>query len=92
MEFVEKKEFIAIALNLDNKIFIVYIAFFASSNLYINFYPSCKICIALFIVNDTSTIVLSKYVNFTNVFSLNFTAKLLKHIKINNHLIKLIED
>lgn len=45
VELVKKKEFVAAALDLDNKTFMVYLAFFTNTNLY----PSCIAKITLLI-------------------------------------------
>lgn len=42
VKLVRKKEFIVVAFNLDNKIFIVYIAFFTNINLGLEVYLFCK--------------------------------------------------
>ena len=36
--------------------------------------------------------VFSKYADFTDVFSLKLAIKLLKHMKINNYIIELVDD
>lgn len=60
-ELVEKKEFVAIGFDLNDKIFIVYIVFFASSNLDIDVHLFCKAQIVLLIANKTLTSILSNF-------------------------------
>lgn len=43
-------------------------------------------------VDKAYTVVLSEYTKFTNIFSLNFAAKLLKNLGINDYLINLGND
>ena len=55
-------------------------------------YSLRKAQIAHLKVDETLTKVSSEYADFANVFSLKLTAELLKHIRINNHTIELIDD
>lgn len=43
MELIRKKQFVAITLDLDDEIFIVYVAFVVSSNLSLKFYVFQKV-------------------------------------------------
>lgn len=87
---VEKKIFIVVALDLNNKIFISYVIFFTSSNLNINSYHKAQI--ASLIVDEVFIVVLAEYTDFINIFSFNFVAKLQKYIRITNYLIDLVKD
>lgn len=91
MELIQKKKFIAIVFDLNNEIFVVYIVFFASSNLNVDIYLFCRSQIASLIVNETPTRILSEYTNFKYIFFLGFVAKLPKYTKINNYLIDLVK-
>ena len=42
--------------------------------------------------DEALTKVSSEYANFADVFSPKFTAELSKHTRINDHVIKLIDD
>ncbi len=42
--------------------------------------------------NEVLTKVSSKYTDFIDVISSKLTAELLKHIRINNYIIKLVDD
>lgn len=68
VELVGKKEFATTALDLNNKIFIIYISFFINSNQYINVYLFCRAQIAILIIDGISIAILAKYNNFTNIF------------------------
>lgn len=51
VEFIRKKKFTAITLNLNNEIFVIYIAFLANSNLEIDIYFSYRAQIASLILD-----------------------------------------
>lgn len=85
VKLVEKKEFVATVLDLDNETFIVYIAFFASSNQSIDNHFFYRVQIASLIVDEIAIVVLFKYADFVNIFSLDFVVKFLKYMKINSH-------
>lgn len=66
-------------------------AFLAIFDIYIGIYPFCRAQIATLIVDEAVTIVLSKYADCTDIFSLNFAAKLPNYIRINGYLIDLVK-
>ena len=82
-------------LDLKHETFIVQIAsfdsaaFFNSTMLDTNIYLSNRPQIAGFIDEEAFTKIFNKYVNFADVFFLDLMSKLPKHIKINDHTIKL---
>ena len=92
---VRKKEFVAAALDLKNKTFVVYVmslgsaAFFSSNPLDV-VYSFCRSQIASLITKEIFTKIPDKYAKFADVFSLDLASKLPEHTKINNHAIKLI--
>lgn len=88
MELIRKKEFVAITLDLDDKIFIVYIVSLANPNIYL----FCKSQIALLKTEETSTFILMEDADFTNIISFDLAAKFPEKIKINNYTIDLIDD
>lgn len=55
---IEKKEFITIVFDSDDKSFLVYIKFFASYNLEIEIYHFYKSQIAFFVTTKTLVVVL----------------------------------
>lgn len=88
VELGRKKKFVAVFFNLDNKIFIIYIAFLTNTTIH----PFYTAQIALLILDKVFIVVLSKYTDFAIIFSLNLAAKLLKHTRVNNHLINLVKS
>lgn len=82
IKIINKKEFTSVVLDLEDKSFVIYIVSVKEL-----VYPSQKTLIAGLEVEKVT--VPMEYLNFTNVFSFNFTAKLSEHSKINNHLINL---
>lgn len=91
VELVKKIKFATAALDLNNKIFVVHVAFLAKSNLGLEIYLFYRAQIT-FLKADIATIsVSSKYANFVDVFSKNLIAKLIKLTKINNYAINLIK-
>ncbi len=93
IQIIRKKEFTRIALDLDYRIFLLYIA-----TLNISFNTGRKVCpskkaqITHLKVDDTLKKVSSKYANFTNVFLLELTIELFKYIGIIDYAIELIND
>lgn len=83
------KEFIVVAFNLDNEIFVVYIIFFTNLD---PIYPFCRTYIVFLKADKALLTILSRYINFANVFSMVLIAKLSEYIKINNYIIKLLNS
>lgn len=65
VELIEKKKFVATALDPKNKIFIIHVVSLVISD---NVYPLYKVSIVLLKVNETFTIIFSEYFDFTDVF------------------------
>lgn len=66
--------------------FILYrVAFNIDLNIY--FFQEVQI----FLLDIEEIMTPTKYLNYTNIFILNFVTKLLKHISINNHFISPID-
>ena len=55
-------------------------------------HPLKKVQIAYLKADKTSIKVASKYVDFADIFLPKLAAEFLKHIKINNHAIKLVNN
>lgn len=83
-----KKEFVVAALNLEDEIFIVYVASLAISY-EIHFFYKAQIVLLKF--NKALTIICSGYSYFADVFFLELTRELLEYTKINNQAIKLVD-
>ena len=75
------------ALDTDNKTFVVHIATLAEPTI-MPIYLFCKAQVTLF----TSIKIPTKYFNFSDIFSLDSAAKLLEHTRIKNHFLNLLED
>ena len=86
-----KKEFVAAALNLEYKTFIVYIAVF-NIDLDDEIHPLKRALIAHLKANKAFIKILSKYADFADVFLPKLATKLLKHTEINNYAIKLVNN
>lgn len=89
VELMEKEIFIVTTLDLEDKVFVVYIASISqNSNIYI-FY---RVWIAFLKADKAFNFVLSKYANFANIFFKNLAIKLPKHTEIHNYAIGLVKD
>ena len=99
VELVKKKEFATAALDLEHQTYVIHIAFLSFTPLVASFgstlldvYPPWRPQISGLIVKKTPTKVPNKYTNFADVFSLDLASKLLKHTRINNHAIKVVDN
>lgn len=92
MKLIRKIKFVAIAFDLSNKIFIIYIAFSTSFNLGPKSYPFWKAQIVFPRTIQTLSSTSSEYSDFADVFSKNLVAKPLKHTRNKNHIIDLVGD
>lgn len=88
VDLFRKKEFIAIALDPEDKTFIIYLASLTNSDIHF----SHEAQIALLKINETFITVFLKYSNFTDVFSPKLAVKLPEYTNINNHIIDLIDN
>lgn len=80
--------FIAASLNPEDETSLVYVIFL---NFNFGIYLSYRAKIALLKINKVSTLTLFKNSNFTNIFSPNLVAKLLKYTRIKNYTNNLIK-
>lgn len=90
VEVVEKKEFVLAVLNSKKKTYVIHMASFASFNSQIYFFQKATIRVL-----KTTNILISvsnKYGDFINIFLSNLTTQNLEYIKINNYIIKLIDN
>lgn len=88
-KLVRKKKFAITAFDLDDKIFIVYIASIASLD---SMHPPRRAQIVLLKAHETLTAILSKYVDFADIFFLDLTIELLEYTRISNYAIEFIND
>ncbi len=89
IELIRKKEFATAVFDPEDEAFVVHITAIGPDS---NIYSSHKAQIAFLKVTQALTSILSKYTDFANVFSENLAVKFLKHIKINDHAIDLVES
>ena len=89
VELVAKKEFATPALDLEHKTFVIEVTFFSFTPFDANVHLFRRPQISGLIVKKAPIKIFDKYVDFTNVFSLDLAFKLSKHPSINNHTIKL---
>ena len=91
-----KKEFIATALDLEHKTYVVYIGTISSdvlsSSSPLNVHPFLRLQIFDLIAKKTPIKVFAKYSDFADVFSPDLASELPKHTGINNHTIKLVNS
>lgn len=92
IELIKKKKFSAAAFDSDNISFIIYITFFINFDLKVHIYPSHMSHIISVIIIEISIVILSKYVDFTNIFFLEFATKFLGYRGINNYPINQIDS
>lgn len=85
---INKKRFIAIALNWKDKAFVIYIAFISQNS---DIYLSCMTQITFLKIGNTFTSILFKYSNFADIFLEDLASELPKYIRINNHIINLVK-
>ncbi len=91
VKLIGKKKFTAAALDLEHKAFVVYIAALSIDS-GDEVYPSRRAQIADLKVDEASTKVLTKYVDFVDVFSPKLAIELPKHTGINDHAIELVNN
>ena len=88
-EIIDKKKFVAVALNADNEIFGVHIAALAEP-MTIPIYPSYQAQVALLMSKKTEIPI--EYSDFFNVFFSNSVVELLEYTRINDHPIDLLDN
>ena len=89
VEIIDKREFMAAALNADNETFVVYIAALTELTT-MPIHPSCQAQVAVLTSEETGISI--EYSDFSDVFSLDSALELPEYTGINNHLIDLLED
>ena len=98
VEIVGKKEFAAAALNLEYETYVVHVGLVSSdvlpssSSLEFDVHPFHRPQVFSLIAKKTPTKVPDEYSDFPDVFSLDLASKLPKHIRINNHIIELVDS
>lgn len=82
----------AVVLDLDSEIFVIYIATLNQKDINMAIHFSWAVQIVLFKVKDTPIIIITKCPDHTDIFSVKFVVKLSEDTSINNHTIELKED
>ena len=88
VEIINKKEFATVALNKDNETFKVQIAAFSVMDSNVHLFQHAQIAL----LKAKKVTILSKYADYTDVFSPDSASELPKHTSINDHFINLIDD
>ena len=91
VKLIGKKEFAVAVLDSEHEIFVIHVAAL-SVDPCDEVHASKKAQIAHLKADEAPTEVPSEYTNFADVFSRKLAAKLLKHMRINDHAIKLVDD
>ena len=95
IKLVDKKEFLAAALDLEHKIYVVHVGLVSVIMLpsfsLLDIHPFHRPEIARLIAKEAFTKVSNKYVDFADIFSLDLAFKLFEHTKINDYAIKLVD-
>ena len=98
IELVGKKEFVAISLDLEYETYVVligsvsFIALLSFFPLNANIHSSHRSQISGLIIKEALINISAKYLDFADVFFLDLVSKLPKHIRINDHAIKLFDS
>ncbi len=91
VELIGKKEFVAVALDLEHEAFVVHVAAL-SVDLGDEVHPSRRVQIAHLKADEALTEVPNEYADFADVFSPKLAAELPEHTGINDHAIELVDD
>ena len=89
VEIIDKKEFAAAALNVDDETFVVHVAALAKPTT-VPIYHSYKV--QVIVLTSEETRILAEYSDISNVFSLDSLAELPEYMKINDHPINLLDN
>ena len=89
VEIIDKRKFAMVALNTNNKTFIVYIAALADPRT-MSIDPSHQVQVGVLMSEKTGIRV--EYSDFSNVFSSDSVAELSEYTGINNHPINLLDN
>lgn len=87
IKIVHKKEFALVALNIENKILVIYMVIINMKIININTFWVTQI--RLLKADKTFINNFTKYSHYTDIFSSKFVAELSKHTNINNYIIEL---
>ena len=89
VEIIDKREFGAAALNVNNETFVVHRAALAEPTI-MSIHLSCQAQVAALTSKETG--IFAEYSDFSNIFSSDFAVELPEHIGINDHPINLLDN
>ena len=89
VEIIDKKELAAVALNANNKTFVVHIASLVEPTP-MPIHNFCQAQVA--VLTSEKTGIPAEYSDISNVFSSDSAAELPEHTRINDHSINLLDD
>lgn len=93
VELIKKKKFVTATFDSNYKAFVIHVtALNISYDINNKVHPSQKLQIAYLKADEILIEVPSKYDDFTDTFLSKLAIELLKHISINNDIIKLMDD
>ena len=98
VKLVDKKEFVATALNSEYEAYVVYVASLSSTSLAsfgsipLNVHPFWRPQIFGLIVKEALTKIPAKYSDFADVFSPDLASGLPKHTGINDYALQLVHE
>lgn len=92
VELINKKEFIEVALDKESNTFVIHIANPKTLLSGMTIHPLQEAWIAALKQNEISTKFLTKYLDFSNVFSETEALVLPEQTNLNKHVIKLKAD
>ena len=89
VEIIDKREFAVVALNADNKIFVVYVMALAKLTT-MPIHLACQAQVTALTSEENG--IPAEYSDFSDVFSSDSVAELPEHIGINDHFINLLDN
>ena len=98
IELVGKKEFTAVALDLEHETYVVHVGSVSSntspssSPLVPDVHPFHRPQVSDLIAKEAPTKVSAEYLDFADVFSPDLASELPKHTRINDHAFKLVDS
>ena len=90
VQIIDKKDFIIAVLDANSETFVVHVAIREQEEMPVHSKKQVQVGALLF--NKTLTKVLAEYFDYSNVFLMEYIAKLLKNTGINKHTIELEKD
>ena len=98
VQIINKKNFVIVALNIDNKMFVIYMIIQEQKKMLVYFKRQAQIKaqnetqVGALLFNKAFIKVLAKYFNYNNIFLVENIVELPENTGINEHAIKLKKD